>query len=408
MKPPTAGSVFIAQGAAVPSATPAAAGGQSHITAPQNYDAILLASFGGPEAPEDVVPFLRNVTAGRGIPDERLEEVGEHYFHYGGVSPINAQVHSLGERLQGALAEAGLDLPVLVGNRNWHPYITDTIAQAHRDGLRRLLMIPTSAYSSYSSCRQYREDVADALDHLGLADVMQVDKVRQYFNHPGFVQPFIDGVRSAIAQLAADGARRIRLLFTTHSVPMSDAGCSGPPELAERFGPGGAYEAQHLAVARQVMADVESLGQADLELSWELVFQSRSGPPSQPWLEPDINDVIEGLAEVTNDSPAPTDAVVIVPVGFLSDHMEVLWDLDNEALDTAGRVGLPAIRVATPGTAEEFVSGLVDLVQERTEGREAQERAATTDIEPWFDVCRPGCCENRRRGFTPAVAGLKP
>jgi len=398
-KPAPAASAPCAPGAVVPGATPAAQPGPEHVTEPVAYDAILLAGFGGPEGQDDVIPFLRNVTSGRGIPDERLEEVAHHYRHFGGVSPINEQNRQLKAALEAELARRGVDLPVYWGNRNWDPYLNDALAEANGAGHTKLIAIATSAYSSYSSCRQYREDFADALADTELGDVIQIDKVRQFFDHPGFVTPFIEGVREGIARLeASEGLNRtteIEVLFATHSIPSTDAAKSGPAERG--FGEGGAYAAQHLAVAEAVMREA---GAGDVP--WQLVYQSRSGPPSMPWLEPDINDAIEQLPA------AGRKAVVIVPLGFVSDHMEVLWDLDNEALETAEQQGLAAVRVPTPGTHPAYVAGLVDLVLERVNGTPVAERPAVTALGPWYDVCRPGCCENVRLGFRPALAGIAP
>lgn len=382
-------------------ASAAAAGGPEHVEEPVPYDGILLASFGGPEGQDDVLPFLRNVTRGRGIPDERLEEVAHHYRAFGGVSPINEQNRQLKAALEAELARRGIDLPVYWGNRNWAPFLPEALRAANAAGHRQLLAIATSAYSSYSSCRQYREDFAAALAETGLTDTVRLDKVRQFFDSPGFVAPFVDGVRAGLAELRArvpdiDAQREIRILFSTHSIPSADAERSGP--AAREFGPGGAYAAQHRAVAATVMRRQG----ADSAVPWELVYQSRSGPPSQPWLEPDINDRIEALAAES------VRAVLIVPLGFVSDHMEVMWDLDQEATHTAERLGMHAVRVPTPGVSPEYVSGLIDLVVERRDGVPAAERPALTDLGPWYDVCRPGCCENVRLGFRPAVAGLAP
>ncbi|QBE47998.1 ferrochelatase [Leucobacter triazinivorans] len=393
-KPPQAAAARFAPGARVASATPAAVAGPAHVEQPMAYDAILLSGFGGPEGPEDVMPFLRNVTRGRGIPDERLEDVAHHYHAFGGVSPINEQNRELRSALESALQTAGIRIPVYWGNRNWAPYLDDVLAQAAADGVRRMLAIPTSAYSSYSSCRQYREDWADALESAELQEVMQIDKVRQFFSHPGFVQPFVDGLRAAIQAAEAEGHERSRMevLFSTHSIPTADARLSG----AGLFDgvEGGAYAAQHLAVAERVMAE------AAPGVAWQLVYQSRSGSPSTPWLEPDINDAIEALEH--------RSAVLVVPIGFVSDHLEVLWDLDHEARETAERVGLQMHRVPTPGTDPAFVAALVDLVQERVVGRPVGRRRNTTGIGPWFDVCRPGCCAKGGASPRPAIAGLVP
>ena len=382
--------------------------------APVPYDAVLLVSFGGPEGQDDVLPFLRNVTVGRGIPDERLEEVAHHYRAFGGVSPINAQNRALQAALVTELGARGVDLPVYWGNRNWGPFLTDALREAHAAGHRRLLAVVTSAYSSYSGCRQYREDLAGALEETGLAGEMTIDKVRQYFDHPGFVSPFVEGVRDALLRThealgeGTDLRQDAHVLFATHSIPTVTAVSSGPPDAT--LGDEGAYGAQHRAVADVVMASVGSsdgptAGGAALDgVPWSLVYQSRSGAPTTPWLEPDINDAITEL------SGQGVKAVVIVPLGFVSDHMEVLWDLDEEATATARDAGLHAERAPTPGIHPDFVTGLVDLVMERhatAAGGEPASRPALTSLGPWYDVCRPGCCANPR-GVRPAVAGLAP
>lgn len=386
-------------------ASAAASTGAPFIETPVAYDAILLASFGGPEGQDDVIPFLRNVTRGRGIPDERLEEVSTHYRHFGGVSPINAQNRELKAALEAEIARRGLDLPVYWGNRNWDPYLEDAVRQAHADGHRTLLAIATSAYSSYSSDRQYREDIARVLIDTGLGegdDPVTIDKVRLFFDHPGFVEPFYEGVRDAVAGFLADGiaASEIRVLFSTHSIPTADAERSGPRDVD--WGEGGAYAAQHLAVGEHLMTRLaEELPEA-AQTTWKLVYQSRSGPASQPWLEPDVNDEIAEL-------PAQgVKAVAIVPLGFISDHMEVLWDLDNEAMQSAADAGLKAVRTQTPGVHPAFVAGLVDLVEERLNGTPAAERPHVTPLGPWYDVSRPGDSENVRLGFKPAAAGILP
>lgn len=388
----------------VPHASPEAdaAGPAGVVESPVAYDAILLAGFGGPEGQDDVIPFLRNVTRGRGIPDERLEEVAHHYRHFGGVSPINDQNRALKAALEAELAVRGIDLPVYWGNRNWDPYLEDAVRAAAGAGDTRLLALATSAYSSFSSCRQYREDFARVLEATGLAGSVTIDKVRQFFDHPGFVEPFVGGVQNAIAGFLADGVApaEVRVLFSTHSIPTTDAEASGARDVD--YGPGGAYAAQHEAVAAYVMARVAEAIPAAREVAWELVYQSRSGPPSQPWLEPDINDALGELPA------AGARAVAIVPLGFMSDHMEVLWDLDTEALETATQLGLAAVRTPTPGVDPVFVAGLVDLVEERLQGAPAGERPHRTPLGPWYDVCRPACCENVRAGFKPAAAGLVP
>ena len=367
-----------------------------------SYDAVLLASFGGPEGQDDVIPFLRNVTRGRGIPDERLEEVSHHYRAFGGVSPINAQNRELKAALEAELAAQGVDLPVYWGNRNWDPYIPETLQAMYDAGHRRVLMLTTSVYSCYSSCRQYREDIGMALTETGLAGRLEVDKVRQYFDHPGFVVPFVEGTAAGLASIrealgAADGSRdaEIRVLFATHSIPTKDADAAGRSEGEPReFEGGSAYVAQHLANAREIMKAVGP------DVAWDLVYQSRSGAPHIPWLEPDINDHLEALAG------EGVKGVVIVPLGFVSDHMEVAWDLDTEALATCKELGIEAVRVPTPGVHREFVAGLVELIRERAEQpaqKAIAERPHVTDLGPWYDVCRPGCCENFR-GAKPVIA----
>ncbi len=372
------------------------------MTTPVAYDALLLAGFGGPEGQDDVIPFLRNVTRGRGIPDERLEEVAHHYRHFGGVSPINGQNRALKTALEEELTARGLDLPVYWGNRNWAPYLEDAVAAAAADGHTTLLAFATSAYSSFSSCRQYREDFARVLTETGHGDTITIDKIRPFYDHPGFVDAFQSGVREAIEGFLADGipAGEVQVLFSTHSIPTDDAERSGPRDVD--WGPGGAYAAQHEAVAAWAMDRVTRLVPAAADVSWELVYQSRSGPPSQPWLEPDVCDVIADLPS------RGRKAVAVVPVGFMSDHMEVLWDLDTEAAEAAETAGLSFVRTPTPGVSPSFIAGIVDLIQERLEGRAPEERKRATGVGPSFDVCRPGCCENIRAGFKPAAAGVAP
>ena len=363
---------------------------------PREFDAILFSSFGGPDGQEDVIPFLRNVTRGRGIPDERLEEVAGHYRALGGRSPITAQNEAMITALEAELARRGIDLPVYFGNRNWAPYNAEAVRSLHADGHRHALGLVTSAYSSYSSCRQYREDFGMVLEETGLADEVTIDKVRVYFNHPGFLEPVVDGVARALASLAAEGhdADRVRVLFSTHSVPTAMAAASGPEETRVE-GSGGWYVEQHLSACRWVM---EQLHDDAPELpDWQLVYQSRSGAPHIPWLEPDVNDVIEGLAE-----EGAADAVVVVPIGFVTDHVEVVWDLDTEAKETAQEKGLAFRRVATSGEDPRFIAALADLVQERLDPRFP--RRVVTDFGGTPDVCGANCCVGRMcRPTTSAV-----
>ncbi|MEU1541881.1 ferrochelatase [Actinacidiphila glaucinigra] len=365
------------------------------------YDALLLLSFGGPEGPDDVVPFLENVTRGRGIPRERLKEVGQHYFLFGGVSPINAQNRELLEALRKDFAGHGLDLPVYWGNRNWAPYLTDTLRELTEDGHRRVLVLATSAYASYSGCRQYRENLADSLAALEAEGrtVPRVDKLRHYFNHPGFVRPMVDAVLTALATLPEDVRDGAHLAFTTHSIPTAAADTSGRPEDHTEDGAGGAYVAEHLDTARLIADAVREATGTDRP--WKLVYQSRSGAPHIPWLEPDICDHLEEL----HDSGVP--AAVMVPIGFVSDHMEVKYDLDTEATAKAAELGLPVARAATVGADPRFAAAVRELVLERaaTERGLAPERCALGALGPSHDVCPVGCCP--ARSPRPAAAGAE-
>jgi ferrochelatase len=356
------------------------------------YDAFLLVSFGGPERPDDVMPFLENVVRGRGVPRERLEAVSHHYFALGGVSPINAQNRALVAALRAEFDARDIDLPVYWGNRNWDPYLTPELERIHADGHRRVLAFVTSAYSSYSGCRQYREDLARSLEESALVGRLAIDRIRQYFDHPGFVTPFAEGLAVALAELADDGlaAADTRVLFTTHSIPAAMALASGPPG---RFDANGAYVAQHLAAIACVLGNVERRGL--VAPRWSLVYQSRSGSPHVPWLEPDINDA---LRDAHADGMR---AVVVVPIGFVSDHIEVIWDLDHEAHETCDELGVRMIRVATPGTHPAFVRAIADLVEERRADAPA---VAMSPLGPWPAVCTAGCCANPR-GVLPTVAG---
>ncbi|KQW53204.1 ferrochelatase [Nocardioides sp. Root1257] len=357
------------------------------------YDAVLLVSFGGPEKPEDVVPFLENVTRGRGIPRERLEEVGQHYYEFGGRSPINDQNRAFLAALRDDLAGAGIDLPVYWGNRNWDPYLTDTVRQMAADGVTRVACFVTSAYSSYSSCRQYRENLFDAVDALPVEQgdgAPVLDKLRHYFNHPGFVEPAVDATLAALADLPDDVRDTAHLAFVTHSIPDAMNDGSGPE--------GGAYADQHRSVMLEVVERVrEETGRRHPH---ELVYCSRSGSPQTPWLEPDVNDHLEQLHETG------ASAVVMVPIGFVSDHMEVIYDLDTEAMATAEKLGLPASRAATAGIDPRFVAAVRDLLLERAavERGEAVDRAAVGSLPACWDRCAVGCCPNPRAD-RPALAG---
>ena len=312
------------------------------MSAADPIDAFLLVSFGGPEGPDEVVPFLERVTAGRGIPRERLELVGQHYFDRGGVSPINEQCRTLLSELGDAFASADIHLPLYWGNRNSAPFLDDTVAQMHSDGVKHAVAFVTSAFSSYSGCRQYRENIAAAIDAVP-AGGPTIDKLRVFFNHPGFVDPLVDGV---VAGLEALDPARTHVFFTAHSIPLSSAATCD-------------YE-QQITNAAGLVAD--RVSQAAVMPGWSVVWQSRSGPPSMPWLEPDICDAITAV-----DTRA-VDHVVVVPIGFISDHMEVLQDLDIDAAAAAETAGLGFTRVATSSSDSRFVDMVVDLVQEKTNG----------------------------------------
>jgi protoporphyrin/coproporphyrin ferrochelatase len=344
------------------------------------YDALLLLSFGGPEGPEDVMPFLRNVTRGRGIPPERLAEVAEHYEHFHGVSPINAANRALLEAIRVEFAERGIDLPVYWGNRNWKPYLADTVRHMRDDGIKRALVFTTSATASYSACRQYREDLVQAHAVAG-AGAPELVKLRHFFDHPDFVAANADGVRAALESLPLDERDGARLVFTAHSIPVSMNDNSGPHA-------DGLYAAQHRETARLVAETVRGPGAA-----FDLVWQSRSGPPAVPWLEPDINDHLRALAA------AGTSAVVVSPTGFVADHVEVIWDLDTEARDTAAELGLHYARAATAGTHPAFLSAIAALVEERLHGMEP---LALGSLGLCGIDCPAGCCPAPRRVHGPA------
>ena len=324
-------------GGAEPSTGPAPAG---------RREALLVLSFGGPEGHDDVLPFLENVTRGRGIPRERLEAVAEHYHHFGGVSPINDQNKALIDALEKELAAAGIDLPVYWGNRNWAPYVEDTWQQLADDGVEHVYVFATSAYASYSGCRQYHEDVARARASVGGGPT--AEKLPHYFDAPGFVQANADALSAALRSLPDALRGTARLIATAHSIPDAMAAVAGPA--------GHAYEAELMAAAQRVVAE------AAPGRPFDLVWQSRSGPPSVPWLEPDVNDHLRALA-ATGET-----AVVVFPVGFISDHLEVIWDLDNEARDTAAELGLAFARAGTAGTHPAFVASIRELLEERRAG----------------------------------------
>jgi ferrochelatase len=333
------------------------------------YDALLLLSFGGPERREDVIPFLENVLQGKRVPRERLEAVAEHYYHFGGKSPINDQNRALLEALRGELEREGPRLPIYWGNLHWHPMVGDTVRQMRDDGVQRAVVFATAGYSSQASCRKYWEALDRAQGEAG-EGAPALEKLRPFYNHPGFVEPMAERLAAAYGELS----ERAPAVFTAHSIPVSMAEASGPPDRrSER----GEYVAQLEEACRLV---AERAGVPD----WKLVFQSRSGPPSQPWLEPDVLDHLRALHE------QGTRAAVVAPIGFISDHMEVCWDLDEEARELAGELGMTMVRAGTVGTHPAFVSMIRELVLERagqTPVRALGERG------PAPMTCPPGCCQ---------------
>ncbi|WP_068276277.1 ferrochelatase [Aldersonia kunmingensis] len=338
-------------------------------------EALLVLSFGGPERPEDVMPFLENVTRGRGIPRARLEAVAQHYYHFDGVSPINALNRAIIADVERELATAAIELPVYFGNRNWHPMAEDTVAQMKSDGIDSALVFATSAWGGYSGCRQYHEDIARARAAAG-DGAPTLTRLRQYYDHPLMIETFGDAIRAAVASLPESDRAGARLVFTAHSVPIGADETSGPPADGGRL-----YSRQ---VAEAARLSAERAGFAEHDLVW----QSRSGPPSVPWLEPDICDHLDAL------SADGVGAVVICPVGFVSDHLEVVWDLDNEASAKAAELGMSFARAATPGTDPRFARMVVELVNEARAGVPARRLGAVPAYGVGTDgtACRPGCC----------------
>jgi len=339
------------------------------------YDAVLLVSFGGPDGQDDVIPFLENVLRGRNVPRERMLEVAEHYRHFGGKSPINEQNRLLLAALREELGRRGPHLPVYWGNRNWHPLLPDTLREMAAAGVKRAIALVTSGFSCYSGCRQYRENIAAAREAVG-PGAPEVDKIRVFFNHPGFVGPMADNLRRALDRFPAGERAAVPVLFTAHSIPMSMADTSRyVPQLQES--------------CRLV---AEAAGAAD----WKLVFQSRSGPPTQPWLEPDICD------EIRARHAAGLRRLVVAPIGFISDHMEVLYDLDTEAAALCEDLGVEMVRAATVGTDPRFVGMARDLIAERAWA--LPERMAIGLLPASHDVCPLDCCPAPVRPGRPAPA----
>jgi ferrochelatase len=339
-----------------------------------HYDALLLVSFGGPESNDEVIPFLENVLRGKNVPRERMLAVAEHYYHFGGKSPINEQNRQLITALQAELEQRGPRLPIYWGNRNWHPLLPDTLQQMKEDGIRRALAFMTSAFSSYSGCRQYRENVAMAQAAVGI-DTPDVDKLRVFYNHPGFIDAMAERVRTALEELPELARRGALVIYTAHSIPMSIAQSS--------------KYVQQLEESCRLVSN--ALGLAD----HRLVYQSRSGPPTQAWLEPDILDV---LREIKHGDSAT--GVVIAPIGFVSDHMEVLYDLDTEAAHLCAELEFPMVRAGTVGTHPKFISMIRDLIVERMNG--GSERVAIGTMGPNHDVCPEDCCPGPQRPGAPA------
>jgi ferrochelatase len=337
------------------------------------YDAVLIVSFGGPEKHEDVLPFLEIVLRGKNVPRERMLEVAEHYYHFDGRSPINEHNREILALVESELAAKGPRLPVYWGNRNWHPFLADTVRRMARDGIRRALAFVTSAYGSYSSCRQYLEAIERARQEAG-EGAPAVEKIRNYYNHPGFIEPMAEHVCEALEQFPEASRPGVEIVYTAHSIPSSMAANSK-------------YVAQLEQAARLV---AERIGRQQARL----VFQSRSGPPSQLWLGPDICDYLRDLA-----SGRARD-VVVVPIGFLSDHIEVLFDLDTQAKEVAARAGLNMVRAATVGVHPKFIAMIRELIAERVRGQPG--RPALGDLGPEPDICAADCCPRPQR---PAMQG---
>jgi len=337
------------------------------------YDAILIVSFGGPESKEEVIPFLENVLRGRNVPRERMLAVAEHYYHFDGKSPINQQTRELIAALKQELERNGPRLPIYWGNRNWHPVLPETLRKMKQAGIGRALAFVTSAYSSYSGCRQYREDIARAQNEAG-SGAPEVDKLRVFFNHPGFIEATVERIREALQSVPSALRENVQIVYTAHSIPLSMANT-------------GDYVTQLEEVRRLVSG---ALGQKNDAL----VYQSRSGAPGQRWLEPDILDY---LREVKAQNLAP--AVVLAPIGFISDHMEVLYDLDVEARQLCDSLSLPMARAKTVGVHPKFVAMIRELILERMDP--AQPRRASGSLGLWPDICAEQCCPPPPRPLRP-------
>ena len=337
-----------------------------------SFDALLLLSFGGPEAPEHVMPFLENVTRGRGVPRERLATVAEHYQHFGGVSPINGVNRALIKQLEVGLADAGLDMPVYFGNRNWEPYVEEAVAAMRDNGVRRAAVFTTSAWGGYSSCTQYVEDIARGRQAAGNR-APELVKLRQYFDHPLLVEMFTEAIADAAHTLPEQLRDDARLVFTAHSIPVGARSRCGTDLYARQ-----------VAYASRLVAT--KAGYDDYDQVW----QSRSGPPQVPWLEPDVADHLSTLAD------AGAKAVIVCPIGFVADHIEVVWDLDNELRLQAEASGIAFARARTPNADRRFARLVVDLIEELRRGREPV-RVEGPDAPPLQGfsingaVCTPEC-----------------
>jgi ferrochelatase len=365
-----------------------------------HYDALLVLSFGGPNGPDEVIPFLENVLRGRNVPRERMLEVADHYQHFGGVSPINAQNLALIAALDAELKQHGIALPVYFGNRNWHPLLPDTLREMSQDGVRRALCFITSVFSSYSGCRQYLENIAAAQAEVGPA-APQVDKLRSFFNHPGFIAAMADRVTEALAALAAD-SEGVRSLWRNESVHLAGSDSARDSRPLGMTDAPILFTAHSIPVAmaatceyqRQLGESCRLVAEAVAQGIWRLVYQSRSGPPGQPWLEPDVGDALRELAAQGGKN------VVVAPIGFISDHMEVLFDLDFEARQIAEQAGLKMARASTVGVHPRFVTMIRELIQERLSG--SADRAAIGCLPASHEVCPPDCCKYEPRRPGPA------
>lgn len=346
---------------------------------PRDYDALLVLSFGGPESNEEVVPFLENVTRGRGIPRERLVEVGEHYFHFNGKSPLNDLNREIIGHVEQELQSRGIELPVYFGNRNWHPLAEDTAEQMAADGIRSALVFATSAWGGYSACRQYDEDIVRVQQHLkdsGLPNIEMV-KLRHFYSHPAFIQENAKALQEAIAAVDDDKKENMRVLFTAHSVPTAHDEVGGGDDHPYLY-------------SRQVAEAARLVAKAAGVKEYDVVWQSRSGDPRTPWLEPDIVDHTEAI-----HADNGVKAVVVSPIGFISDHMEVVWDLDTELFDAAQALGVQVSRAYTVGPQASFAAMIVDLIEEHTAGREPE---ILGDVEVQGQTkngnpCAAGCCD---------------